>query len=97
MSDMDNLETMTEAELDAELRSNGIDPEQLIQNTFQKVCVALKAKSQAYEALLDVAEEMEKTLEAIVKRVALVSPYYEQARASLTSYAALKQGEVPNE
>ena len=38
-------EEMTDAELDAELRENGIDPEQLIQNVFQKVCVLAKEQS----------------------------------------------------
>ena len=48
---MDELETMTDAELDAELRSYGIDPEQLIQNAFQKLCVAFKAQSDRLSAL----------------------------------------------
>lgn len=41
----DSLESMSEAELDAELRTHGVDPEKLIQSAFQKVCVL--AKNQA--------------------------------------------------
>lgn len=45
------VESMTEAELDDELRANGIDPEKLIQDTFQKVCVVARAQSLRIAAL----------------------------------------------
>lgn len=45
------VESMTEAELDDELRANGIDPEKLIQDTFQKVCVVARTQSLRIAAL----------------------------------------------
>ena len=37
--DLAKIEAMSEEELDVELRKYGVDPEEMVQNAFQKVCV----------------------------------------------------------
>jgi methylphosphotriester-DNA--protein-cysteine methyltransferase len=43
--DLPDEETMTDEQLDAELRSYGIDPDQLLQQAFQKVCELARAQA----------------------------------------------------
>lgn len=41
----DNIERMTEEQLDAELRKYGLDPTAVIQNAFSKICEVARAQS----------------------------------------------------
>jgi len=51
----------------------------------------------AYGNSLIMIHDLRKALEAIVKRVALVSPYYEQARAALTNSEPIAREAQPRE
>ncbi len=62
MSEIERIETLTDEELDTELRKFGVDPKALIESTFQKVCEVLKAKSERLTELERAADEMEKAL-----------------------------------
>lgn len=72
---------MTEAELDRELRSYGVDPEQLVQNAFQKVCVLAQRLGKEVERLKkELAKEKDRRLKgdlAFLVSDAILPPEFE--------------------
>ena len=94
-------EEMTDAELDAELRENGIDPEQLIQNVFQKVCVLAKEQSakiaqleRTNDALLGALKYMIETHEFRGQNAHCLCPLHQQARAAIAEAESLEKKEL---
>lgn len=43
--EIQRIETMTDEQLDAELRASGLDPEQVVNNMISKLCELVRAKS----------------------------------------------------
>lgn len=68
MAEIKREQDMTDAELDAELISFGIDPEQLAQNAFNKICHLYKKASANHAAevsrlrLLEALKDSDSTL-----------------------------------
>jgi hypothetical protein len=75
-----NVETMTEAELDAELRSHGLDPQQVVQNCFNKICVLAKTQAERIRAL---EAELREAREKIARLSAPVSDAEWDLRSTL--------------
>ena len=71
MHECKNVLTMTDSELDNELRENGIDPEVLIQHAFQKVCVLARAQAERISSLAHQLSQEKERWEEHTKRRAL--------------------------
>ncbi len=101
MSELKPEMDMTEAEIDAELRGYGIDPDQLMNNLFHAICVAVKKQSKRIADLEDLRDELVAALERTSNALRLaysqkplrdIGETLAEATVALTRAQAVKEG-----